>query len=305
MHKKISIFIFLIFSINLPSVSTLPEKFLRLIEKGEFTLAQKLMKLEIAENPNLSEMEKLEISFEIERLERIKKEFYKNKEDILNYIKNYIPEVRDEDLENWEKEKKLEFMIIDGEKKYFEMAARNLFLIDEKLGKIKEEKDRKNGLLKPPSFSRIKDVEETIKIAKKEGKNFIKPVRVRVTYSVFLKENVVPKGKVIRCWLPFPREKKGRQENIKLISTEPKKYILSKNEDSHHRSLYMEKVSKENEKTEFSAVFEFTSYAFWRKINPDEVRPLKITEELRQFIEERPPHIVFTHELRSLSKKIV
>ncbi len=305
MLKKIPIFIFLIFLINLPSISALPEKFLRLIEKGEFTLAQKLMKLEIAENPNLSEMEKLEISFEIERLERIKKEFYKDKEDILNYIKNYIPDVRDEDIENWEKEKKLEFMIIDGEKKYFEMAARNLFLIDEKLRKIKEEKDRKNGLLKPPSFSRIKDVEETIKIAKKESKNFIKPVRVRITYSVFLKENVVPKGKVIRCWLPFPREKKGRQENIKLISTEPKKYILSKNEDSHHRSLYMEKVSKENEKTEFSAVFEFTSYAFWRKINPDEVRPLKITEELRQFIEERPPHIVFTDELRSLSKKIV
>lgn len=285
--------------------SYLPEKIYKLIEKGDFTLAQKMMRLELAENMNLTDLERLEISFEIERLERIKGEFKKTREDVVKYIKNYIPDVKDSDIERWEKEKKLEFMIIDGEKRYFENAGRNLFLIDKELRRIREKKEREKGLLKPPAFSRVKDVEETIKIAKETGKEFVKPVRVRVKYSVFLKENVVPEGKVVRCWLPFPREKKGRQEDIKLVSTEPEKYILCKNDDSHHRSIYFEKISKKNERMEFSVVFEFTSYAFWKKINPEEVKPIRINHELKPFIEERPPHIVFTDELRSLSKKIV
>lgn len=304
---RVSIIKILIAILLFPTISfsSIPEKFARLIEKGEFTLAQKLMRLELAKNQKLTDIEKLEISFEIERLERIKREFSKKKEDVVNYIKNYLPDVSESDIERWEKEKKLEFMIIDGEKKYFEMAGKNLFLIDKDLRKIKEEKDRQKGMLKPPSFSRLKDVEETIKMAKKEGKDFVKPVRIRVSYSVFLKENVVPEGKVIRCWLPFPREKKERQESIKLISTEPEKYILAGNEDSHHRSIYFEKVSRKDQKTEFSAVFEFTSYAFWKKIDPDKVRPAKITDELKPFVEEKPPHIVFTDELKALSKKIV
>lgn len=285
--------------------SAIPEKFAKLIEKGEFTQAQKLMRIELAENQNLTDLERLEIFWEIERLERIKAEFNKSREEIVKYIKNYIPDVKDTDIEKWEKERKLEFMIIDGQKRYFENAGRNLFLIDKELRKVKEEKDRRAGLLKPPSFSRVKDVEETIKIAKSSGKEFIKPVRVRITYTVSLKENTVPEGKVVRCWLPFPREKKGRQEDIKLISTEPGKYILCKNEDSHHRSIYFEKIVKKNEKTEFSIVFEFTSYAFWKKIKPAEVRIPKITDELKPYVEERPPHIVFTEELKALSKKIV
>jgi len=293
------------FLMNAIVFSSIPEKIYRLIEKGDFTNAQKLMRLELAENMNLTDLERLEISFEIERLERIKGEFNKTRDDVLKYIKNYIPDVKDSDIERWEKEKKLEFMIIDGEKRYFENAGRNLFLIDKELRKIREKKDREKGLLKPPTFSRLKDVEETVKVAKETRKEFVKPVRVRVKYSVFLKENVVPEGKVVRCWLPFPREKKGRQEDIKLVSTEPEKYILCKNDDSHHRSIYFEKISKKNERTEFFVVFEFTSYAFWNKINPEEVKPVKINDELKPFIEERPPHIVFTDELRSLSKKIV
>lgn len=287
------------------SFSAIPEKFAKLIERGEFTQAQKLMRIELAENLNLTDLERLEISWEIERLERIKAEFNKGREEIVKYIKNYIPDVKDTDIEKWEKERKLEFMIIDGQKRYFENAGRNLFLIDKELRKIREEKDRRAGLLKPPSFSRVKDVEETIRIAKSSGKEFIKPVRVRITYTVSLKENVVPEGKVVRCWLPFPREKKGRQEDIKLVSTEPEKYILCKNEDSHHRSIYFEKIVKKNEKTEFSIVFEFTSYAFWKKIKPEEVRIPKITDELKPYVEESPPHIVFTEELKALSKKIV
>ncbi|MGQ9618208.1 MAG: transglutaminase-like domain-containing protein [Candidatus Aminicenantia bacterium] len=294
----------ILFAISMCFPAILP-KFTRLIENGEFSVAQKLMRLELTENPNLTGVEKLELLFEIERLERIKREFNKSRKDVVEYIKKYIPNVKDSDVEKWEKEKKIEFMIIDGEKKYFEMAGKNLFLIDKELRKIKEEKDRKEVSLKPPAFSRIKDVEETIKLAKKERKSFVKPVRVRITYSVSVKENVVPDGKVIRCWLPFPREKKGRQENIKLISTEPKKYILSRDEDSHHRTIYFEKIAKKDQKLDFSVVFEFISFAFWRRINPLEVKPVKITDELKPFIEERPPHIVFTDELREISKKIV
>ncbi len=73
---------------------SISEKFLKLIEKGEFTQAQKLMRLELAENPRLTDLERLEISWEIERLEQTKPEFNKNRDEVVKYIKNYMPDIK-------------------------------------------------------------------------------------------------------------------------------------------------------------------------------------------------------------------
>ncbi len=124
--KYYYLLIFLIFMLRVGSNhAAIPEKFQKLINKGEFSKVQELMREEIAVNLNLSSLDRLEIIFEIERLERIKKDFTRSSAEVIDYIKKYIPDVTDKDLEKWEKEKSLEYMIIDGQKKYFNPAAHN------------------------------------------------------------------------------------------------------------------------------------------------------------------------------------
>lgn len=55
------------------------------------------MRKELATNLKLTPSEKLEINFEIERMERIKKDFNQKTADIFNYIQQYIPSVSDKD----------------------------------------------------------------------------------------------------------------------------------------------------------------------------------------------------------------
>jgi transglutaminase-like putative cysteine protease len=300
--KYYYLLIFLIFMLCVGSShADIPEKFQKLINKGEFSEVQGLMREEIAVNLDLSLLERLEIIFEIERLERIKKDFTRSSAEVIDYIKKYIPDVTDKDLEKWEKEKSLEYMIIDGQKKYFNQAAYNLFLINKEAEKIKQEKEKPR---KPELYNRVEGVREIIKSAKEEGCKYVKPTRVRIKYSLSVHKDAVPEGKIIRCWLPFPREKMNRQTDIKPISASPGRYILSDNRDYLQRTIYFEAPAVKGQKTTFKVIFEYTGYAFYNKINPEEVKPVQLNKELKPFIQERPPHIVFTKELKELSKKI-
>ena len=303
--KHYYLLVFLIFMLCVGSShAAIPEKFQKLINKGEFSKVQELMREEIAVNLDLSLLERLEIIFEIERLERIKKDFTGSSTEVIDYIKKYIPDVTDKDIEKWEKEKSLEYMIIDGQKKYFNRAASNLFLINKEAKKIKQEKEKEKPK-EPELYNRVEGVREIIELAKQERCKYVKPARVRIKYSLSVNENAVPEGKIIRCWLPFPRDKMNRQTDIKLISVFPERYILSDNRDYLQRTIYLEAPAVKGQKTTFKVIFEYTGYAFYNKINPEEVKPVQLNEELKPFIQERPPHIVFTGELKELSKKIV
>ena len=274
-----------------------------LINKGEFRKAEELIKKEICFNKKLSDLEKLNLSFEIERMNRIRLDFTKSEKEVIDYIKKYIPGVTKKDILKWEKEKSLECMIIDGKKFYFNNAARNLFRINKECKEIKDKKDKLNS---SDQFNLHQLLTEIIDESHKSGKTNVKPIKYRIDYTVTLKDDVVPDGEVVRCWLPFPREVNGRQEDIKILSTYPDSYIISDNNKYMHRSIYFEQKVKSGEKTKFSVSFEYTCYAFYNKIDPEKVLPYNVnSEEYKKYTSEREPHIVFTKELKEISKKIV
>ena len=294
------LFIFLFFvASNYAQVS---EKFQQLIDQGEFTKTQQLMRQELATNLDMDPIQRLNIIFQIERLDRIKKDFKQTKEEIVEYIKQYVPDVKEADLAQWEQEKSLEFMVIDGDKKYFNNAAPNLFRINKKLKQIKKKKSESGT---SPLYNRLEDVRNITQAAKESGNKFVNPVRYRVTYTLTVKKNIVPKEKIIRCWLPFPREIPNRQIDVKLISSSPERYIISPNDDYLQRTIYLEQPSAGDNETKFQVIFEFTNHAVYQKIETQKVTPVKTNEELTPYLSERPPHIVFSEELKQLSKKIV
>ena len=304
MKRVLFFLLMLIFSLSWTVLAQIPLNFQKLINNGEFSKAQQLMRTELAANLSLSPEVKQVMIFEIERLERIKKDFTNTKQQVVEYIKKYIPEVTENDLVRWEKKKSLEYKIINGQKRYFNRAAPNLFRINKEAKKIKQQQENH----KPKSqaaYDRDIDVREMVTLGETGGKKFINPVRVRVTYTLEVAKNVVPESKVIRCWLAYPREIPGRQVDIKLISSNPERHIVANNTDYLQRTVYLEKTSVKDGETVFQLVFEYSGHAVYNKINPDLIKPAQITNALAPFIEERPPHIVFTPELKALSKEIV
>lgn len=304
MKKLIHIFviiIFLLFFLPNLTISQIPKKYQILIDQGEFSKAQKLMRLELANKFEMNAEQRLDISFQIERLERIKKDFAKTKEEIIAYIKKYVPEVSDKDLNRWEQEKSLEFKIIDGKKCYFNNAAPNLFRINKKLKAIKKKKDTSTPA---EIYNRLEDVRQIIKQAKLTGDKYVNPVHVKVTYTLTVNKDAVPDGKIIRCWLPFPRQIPNRQIDVKLISCLPERHIISP-ENYLQRTIYFEQSAKKGTEICFKIIFEFKNYAVYQKIDANKVTPAIITPALEPFVAERPPHIVFSDELKQLSEKIV
>jgi len=276
-----------------------------MIKKGDFQKAERQIEKIIREDQSLSEKQKFDLAFEIERMERIRKDFTKNEDDIVTYIKTYIPDVSSEDLRKWEAEKSLEYMTIDGEKKYFNHAARNLFRINKKclhIWKAYHDKEAVKTGIDVLDYKIHND--RIIRKVVKSGDRYVYPVEMRITYTITVKPNSVPSGEMIRCWIPYPRQIEKRQTNIRLLETEPVPHRVADN-TSLQRTVYMEKKSAGDQKTEFSVSYEYTSFGSYVPINPEKIQPVDEAGEIRKYLKEEPPHIVFTEDFKNLSIKIL
>ena len=150
----------------------------------------------------------------------------------------------------------------------------------------------------------MENLPEIISAVKKEGKAIVAPKRMRVTYTLTVDTNAVPAGKIIRCWLPYPRQDQARQQDVKFISASEPQYTFSSPE-CRHSTLYMEKRAVEGEPTVFSETFEFTANGEWHNLKPEDVQPYDTTTALyKEYTAEREKHIVFSPRLRELAAKL-
>lgn len=241
--------------------------------------------------------------FQQDKLNRTRIDFSKTKEQVLDYIRKYIPDVTEEQMLQWEKEKSLECMIIDGKKMYFYNAAPNLFRINKeaiaikqaKDGLVQDGKDKVNSTHVPQVVSEVKAGKEAI----------VHPVRMRVKYTLTVKPNAVPDGEIIRCWLPFPRTDQPRQTNVKLLNASENKYTIAPVKYKHS-TLYMEKKQEKDKPTTFSTEFEYTSSAEWHQLKPQDILPYKKDTPLyKEYTSEREMYVRFTPRIKELARQLV
>lgn len=282
------------------------KKFATLIDQGDFGQAQKAMRLELAEHPAMPVADRLNLEFEIDRLDRIKLDFTKTKEQVKEYIKKYIPEVTENDLNRWELDKSLECMLLNGKKLYFNQAAANLFRIDPQVKQRKAEYEKKQAAGARSTYSYIEDARQIIEASATLGLPLVKPKRFRITYTLTIAADIIPNGETVRAWLPFPRADDRRQTQIEVHSTHPQQHLIADNHLYKQRTLYMEQNTLAGKPTIFQYCFSFTSLAEYVGINPDKVQPYDTNTALyKNFTAEQPPHIVFTPELREASRQII
>lgn len=241
--------------------------------------------------------------FEQEKMNRTRIDFSKTKEQVVEYIRRYIPDVNEEQLLQWENDKSLECMTIGGQKMYFNNAAPNLFRINKDALAIKlakdglalDGKDKVNAIHVPQVVNEVK--------AKRE--NLVLPVKMRVKYTLTVNPDAVPEGEEIRCWLPFPRTDQLRQTDVELLNASEKKFQIAPARYKHS-TLYMEKKQEKGKPTIFSAEYEYTSRAEWHQLKPEDILPYnKETSLYKEFTAERKMHIRFTPRIKELANKLV
>lgn len=225
MKNLLSLLFAAIIAISCQGPQITDESIDKAIAEGNFTVAEQMIKLKTA-TENLTPGQKWELDAKIQKMQRTRGEFTKDDTTVLAYIKNIIPDVTQEQIARWESTGALECLKIDGVKKYFYGAARNLFRIDKE---AKAHWEKANGI-QPGDLDEFFSTHIPAVVAQtKKGQieHLSKPQKMRITYTITVKPNEVPEGEMIRVWMPFPRENK-RSSNIKLLSTSHKNHIIGR-----------------------------------------------------------------------------
>jgi hypothetical protein len=231
---------------------------------------------------------------------RLKLDFTIPEFDLFQSLGKYIKNLKIDDIKKWEKNYILEYKIFNNEKYYFKESIPNFFRLNkENLSFVNNPPQKPNNTF--PLSDHINDV---INKAREEKNPYVLPVTFKIKYTIVVEKDVIPSGEIIRCWIPFPRKIEGKQSAIKILVTEPKDYILASNKYAQ-RTIYFEKKSMEGVPTTFHVEYQFTSFATYMDIDSYKIKNSNLSEKLIPYVQEEPPHIVFTQHLKYISKKIV
>lgn len=238
-----------------------------------------------------------------EREARIALDFNRDSAWIVDWLKPYYPDLSETQMADWEARKVLESRVIDGQKRYFRNAARNLFRIDPEARKVFE---AANGVSRDVEDIYLDGYNHAVIAAVREtGSSLVMPVNFLVRYALTVKADAVPAGETVRAWMPYPREDQNSVSEVKLIAASEPDYIIAPDE-VEHKSIYMEKKAEAGKPTVFTYTFSFTGFNEWYDFRPEECRPYDTQSDLyKTYTAERQTHIVFTDRIRALADSLV
>ncbi|MDP4115710.1 MAG: transglutaminase domain-containing protein [Bacteroidota bacterium] len=270
------------------------------IAKGNFKKAEILINQKLSSG-SLSAVETANLEYLKDRMNRVRLDFKKTEKDIKTALVKYYPKLSEGQIQKWEKEKSLEVMVIDGEKRYFNNAVPNLFRINKG---AKETRIAKDGPIQDDLKDFLKTyLPKTVSYINKESK-LGSSFTVTLKYTVTLKKDAVPEGEIVRCWLPYPREDHERQSNVRMLNLNSDEYVLTSDKKTQ-RTIYLEKKTVKNEPTIFHVEYQYTSRPQLWGMNDNEIKPYKKEDDFyKQYTKEEYPHIVFTKEIKELAEKI-
>ena len=271
------------------------EQIKQTIEMGNFSEARKMIRLALT-NDTLPPDQRWDMNFEIERMDRIERDFSERDTSVLNYIKKYHPQVTPEEINMWESTNALENMVIDGEKRYFHSAGKNLFRIDSIAAKFYEGANGRQS----DSLDRFLAWYVPLAI-KSPGK----PVRMKIKYTITVKADEVPDGEIIRVWMPYPRTDVVAHKDIKLITASQPEYIIAP-DNNIHKSIYMEGIAKKGEPTVFGYELSYSSYNQYPSFTPEDLRDYDRESEIyKKYTSEEGDHINFSDGIKKAVEEAV
>ncbi|RDY65506.1 transglutaminase-like domain-containing protein [Lysobacter soli] len=270
------------------------------IDAGDFRGATSQIDAALAK-AGIDDRTRADLEFQRERMRRIRLDFTLSADQARAKLRDSIPDLREDEFQRWTKANLLEHMVIDGTPWYFNRSVSNLFRVSpEAMARRATPFPRNDGPMENANAYH----DEAVAEAKRTGKSSVAPRRIHVTQSITVNADAVPAGETVRAWIPYPRALPGRQEDIRFLSSAPAKHQIAP-EPTLQRTVYLEKPAVAGQPTTFSIDYELTIFGEHHVIDPAKVTPLGDRPDLAPYLAQRPPHIVFTDEMRAFSKKVV
>lgn len=272
---------------------------LELIRSGDFRAAEKGLS---AEDPQADAAARRARSELIEIINRIRHEYSLESAGLLAKVKKVIPDVTVEEVERWATETKARFLVIDGTKFYFRREPQNIFLFSKQ---AIERRAQAGGAPTKSAWQLTDHLKQVIAAADQSDSAEVLPVKHRFTHTITIGGNhpKIMAGSTVRVWMPFAQEYR-QQRDVRLVSASPKPTLIAPvGVDGHpvsggaQRSVYFEQVVEDpTQPLVFQEVFEYTSFAYYPKLDASQVEPLP-NDWRNAYLSERPPHIVFAPEI--------
>lgn len=268
---------------------------------GNFSRASEIIDSLIL-NHEMTDKVKRDLIFTKDSLRRVSLDFNRNRQDIINWIvdnQQFTP--TDEQLNEWEEKKVLEYRVIDSEKRYFRNAAPNIFRVDPTAMKL-----IKTGVKSAESGAeRILNSHLTeLTPTDVEWRYLLPKVSTHVRYTLTVPKEEVVEGESVKAWLPYPRQDVSRQTEVVFLSASQQLYELS-DDKTEHTSIYMVQIAKKDEPVVFSVEFSFTSQGEWFDLSKIKPQQYDINSELyKKYTSERGPHIQFSDRIKKLTDSI-
>jgi len=277
-----------------------------LYEQGEFLQATNLL---------MSSNSDPKARADLIEIMRRRREEYITPAEMLEKVRKDIPDATEADLTRWQKAGLAQSRTIDCQLLYFNRAPQNLYLY------CPEASDRRDAHAKKkpePKWKQSEHLARIIADAEKTGEKEVCPLTITINYTLTIPANRpnTHKGSLVRVWLPFPQEYR-QQKNITLLSMSPPSGLIAPNAlhdpnaklapitGAPQRTVYFEQLMEDPAKPlTFNVSYRFTSYAYYPQLSDDAVKPLP-ADFPSEYLAERPPHIVFTPEVRTLVNDIV
>ncbi|MGD0260838.1 MAG: transglutaminase domain-containing protein [Verrucomicrobiota bacterium] len=270
----------------------------RLELQGQFKQAAGLLGTAL-QDKSLPAAERKKLEFELDRLERIRKDFPLTKDELFAELKDSVKNLTAEEYDRWLAEERFESREIDGQRYYANTSVSNLYFRYPELNARRTPPKDTPALQK----ARLESCTAIRKAALAEKKPYVLPKRFHVTMTVTAKPTAAPAGEIVRAWLPIPRHYPF-QDDFALISASPSVSRIDRKE-SPIRCVYLEQPAKNKAPTQFKIEYEYTTHAVSFDIKPGDVRPCDPNDPAVKGFTGEAPHVVFTPEMRALSQQIV
>jgi len=286
----------LAFAANSFGQDNLVEQVNQLELKGQFKQAAMVLTSAMRLSA-LPQAERKKLLWELDRLDRIKKDFPYTKQSLFEELKQAVKDLTQEEYDAWVNEGRFDSRDIDGQRYFMTSSVSNLFFRYPELNPRRTPPKETEELQK----LRLETCRTIKQAALAEKKPYVLPKRFQVTMTVSAKPTAAPAGEIIRAWLPIPR-RYPFQQDFELLSTSSKVQHLG-SDDSPLRSLYLEQRATTNKPTDFKIEYNYTTYGVYFAVDPAKVQACPDDAALKQFISEAP-HVIFTPEMKALSQQI-
>jgi transglutaminase-like putative cysteine protease len=251
--------------------------------------------------PNLSAARRKELEFQLDGLKRTKQDYPFTKDSLYEHLTDSVQDLTSQEFNQWVGQGRFDSKTIDGKTWFVGTSIDNLFfrypeLRSRRLDDKDDVPEQKGRML----------ISLAIKKAARDQKTpYVLPHYFLCTMALTVDANAVSSekmGKMIRAWLPIPRQY-PYQNQFKLIRSSTPVMALAP-EDSPIRSAYLEQHTSRNNPTLFSITYSYMRSGVYFDMDPAKVCPADLQDPVLKKFTSEAPHVVFTEKLKELANKI-